>query len=178
MPRHLTLQGWHWLLPHRPFPTVVLNMYTLSTVQFNSDSIQIQFGFSSDSVPIQFRFSSDSVQIQFRSNSDPVQIQFTCAYEYPILSSDSLLLLSPCPPLYHTKSTYHALTEHHNRSVSVSSKISIGGFFDKKSVKAAHVVPKSLDQEELAHIFGDEDVVISLPQNAPTKLSPFLIEEI
>ncbi|KAJ5549849.1 hypothetical protein N7535_002208 [Penicillium sp. DV-2018c] len=42
----------------------------------------------------------------------------------------------------------------------------IGGFFDKTFVKAAHIVPKSLDREELAHLFGDEDVVISLPQNA------------
>jgi hypothetical protein len=41
----------------------------------------------------------------------------------------------------------------------------IGAFFDKNSVKAAHIVPKSLDREELAHLFGDEDVVISLPQN-------------
>ncbi|KAJ5775864.1 uncharacterized protein N7511_000875 [Penicillium nucicola] len=41
----------------------------------------------------------------------------------------------------------------------------LGGFFDKKSVKAAHIVPKSLDRRELAHMFGDEDAVVSLPQN-------------
>lgn len=41
----------------------------------------------------------------------------------------------------------------------------LGMFIGKRCVKAAHLVPKSLDPEELAHLFGDEDAVISLPQN-------------
>ncbi|CAG8923374.1 unnamed protein product [Penicillium salamii] len=42
----------------------------------------------------------------------------------------------------------------------------LGMFVERRRVKAAHLVPKSLDQEELAHLFGDEDEVILLPQNA------------
>lgn len=42
----------------------------------------------------------------------------------------------------------------------------LGMFVGKKMIKAAHLVPKSLDREELAHLFGDRDTVISLPQNA------------
>ncbi|KAJ6016929.1 hypothetical protein N7451_000308, partial [Penicillium sp. IBT 35674x] len=41
----------------------------------------------------------------------------------------------------------------------------LGTHFDKRTVKAAHLVPKSMTREELAHLFGDEDAVITLPQN-------------
>ncbi|KAJ5888350.1 hypothetical protein N7495_008391 [Penicillium taxi] len=38
-------------------------------------------------------------------------------------------------------------------------------WLDKSQVKAAHLIPKSMSPDELAHIFGDNDVVTSLPQN-------------
>ncbi|CAG8092718.1 unnamed protein product [Penicillium salamii] len=39
-------------------------------------------------------------------------------------------------------------------------------FISKESVKAAHIIPKKLDREQLAHLFGDEDWEPSQPQNA------------
>ncbi|KAJ5939216.1 hypothetical protein N7466_002350, partial [Penicillium verhagenii] len=44
------------------------------------------------------------------------------------------------------------------------------GFF-VNNVKAAHIVPKSLSQEELYHIFGVEDGVLSDPRNGLTLYS-------
>ncbi|KAJ5237900.1 hypothetical protein N7489_007991 [Penicillium chrysogenum] len=41
----------------------------------------------------------------------------------------------------------------------------LGLYVNKKDVKAAHIVPKSMDREELGHLFGDQDAVVTLPQN-------------
>ncbi|KAJ5627100.1 hypothetical protein N7528_004527, partial [Penicillium herquei] len=42
----------------------------------------------------------------------------------------------------------------------------LGININSQAAVAAHLVPKSLSKEELAHLFGDEDVVTTLPQNA------------
>ncbi|KAJ5679974.1 hypothetical protein N7462_008218 [Penicillium macrosclerotiorum] len=41
----------------------------------------------------------------------------------------------------------------------------LGRHLERKSVKAAHIVPKSMDLSQLAHLFGDQDAVTTLPQN-------------
>lgn len=41
----------------------------------------------------------------------------------------------------------------------------IGDWIAAELVKAAHIVPKGLHETEVAHIFGDDDEVLSSPQN-------------
>ncbi|KAJ5901536.1 hypothetical protein N7495_002064 [Penicillium taxi] len=41
----------------------------------------------------------------------------------------------------------------------------LGRWINKVHVKVAHLIPKSMSPNELAHIFGDCDVVTSIPQN-------------
>jgi predicted transcriptional regulator len=47
----------------------------------------------------------------------------------------------------------------------------LGLHIDELVTKAAHLVPKSIGPEELGHLFGDQDVVTTLPQNGKTILS-------
>jgi len=47
---------------------------SIKQIQFNSNSIQIQFKFNWNSIQIQFKFNSS--QIQFKFNSNSIQIQF------------------------------------------------------------------------------------------------------
>lgn len=42
------------------------------------------------------------------------------------------------------------------------------------SIMEAHLVPKSLDREEQGHLFGDTDLVTTLPQNGKTVLQPLI----
>ncbi|KAJ5898882.1 hypothetical protein N7495_003626 [Penicillium taxi] len=42
----------------------------------------------------------------------------------------------------------------------------LGMYLSPPLVKAAHIVPKSMSREELAHLFGDQDAVTTLPQNS------------
>ena len=44
----------------------------------------------------------------------------------------------------------------------------LSGWADAKTVKAAHIVPKSLESPELSYIFGVGDAVLSDPRNALT----------
>ncbi|OJJ50661.1 hypothetical protein ASPZODRAFT_162606 [Penicilliopsis zonata CBS 506.65] len=46
----------------------------------------------------------------------------------------------------------------------------LGGWYPCRSVKAAHLVPKSLTKEEVSHLFGAGEVVLSDPRNGITLL--------
>jgi hypothetical protein len=41
----------------------------------------------------------------------------------------------------------------------------LAGWCPSEQVKAAHLVPKSLSGEEIAHLFGSDEVVITDPRN-------------
>lgn len=58
---------------------------------------------------------------------------------------------------------YYGLTEHCQKDMSWCQVLGLK--IAKSNVKAAHLVPKSLSAEKVAHLFGVGEVVLSDPRN-------------